>query len=1038
MSFLFEIYWESKMKKIQQYLLSALAAILVACPTPVVPPTISTFTATPGSLPIGGGEITLAWEAQNATSLTIDQNIGVVTGTQKTTTINATTVFTLTATNSGGSAQKTVFVNVAQSKPIITSFTASPASLPVGGGSSTLSWQVSGADSLSIDQAVGTVTGNSKEVNLTTTTTYILTATNNFGVTTQPLTIEVAQVVIPPLSQISGTLDPWTRGARVLKGSIYTTPNAAMTTINGTLIQTGQFEMALPDTVPNLQTPLTTGACGSKFVITPSDAKGATLNIGIETTNGKVSGFLTRANTPIPYSQSAGSKQAIYYFSDKASTLKGTCSSNGRTQTANATFKQGWNVLLVEFISSNNVRFSTDPVPADVSWHFIASGGLTITNPMPKLELGETTTLTATADDGYIFPHSELEWSSSNPDVLEIDSAGVVMAKQLGNGQITVRAKGTFLTNATISITAIGFIAYGHTYNIEDTTLGTAIRLIYSDSEVSVQEIPVTIIGPNGWNNNQPFEALYKMNGIDRATLILTETPAMDGTYTVRRSTKSVGGTTFTIDTSKKLPVAKNFTRFDTNSQYLTLYWQAVKSEPIATLEYATEIVDAVTGEIIIPKQPFDSRLSIDIDSLPLVNTSKTYKLRVYTRNAPYHYHTFDSFVGVSVASFLLDFRPTIKEVYINGGQTSGGNNVVISGSYFDSNTKVFFGSVEATNKTLTTTTSMTVVAPAGQVGTVDITLQTAQGTSSISSKTKYTYYAVTKLFSNFPKQLLKGDNGVVYFVEVDFSSSPPTNNLVQVSANAPASRLPIMPVASSADIRDLTLDSANNVWLALETKLLKVTPANEISTIDLPSGVNPAAITFGSDGNIWFSRTDSFKIGRIQPDGTNFTEFTIPTSGSFTIWNDIVKTSDGNIWFTSDYGALGRITSDGSITILPNTNLSNGRILVHDNSIWLNNGSGSISRITYDGIVTTVGYCGSSYLAIDNDNNFWCGSQPNSSIISLSKLTITAPNLNFIIQTVAMYNASDVNYSTVSDLISDSTGKIWFIIGNIVSVLTP
>jgi len=62
----------------------------------------------------------------------------------------------------------------------ITSFVASPASI-TSGSSSTLSWQVSNATGLSIDNGIGAVTGTSKVVSPTSTTTYTLTATGTGG-----------------------------------------------------------------------------------------------------------------------------------------------------------------------------------------------------------------------------------------------------------------------------------------------------------------------------------------------------------------------------------------------------------------------------------------------------------------------------------------------------------------------------------------------------------------------------------------------------------------------------------------------------------------------------------------------------------------------------------------------------------------------------------------------------------------------------------------------------------------------------------------
>jgi hypothetical protein len=78
------------------------------------------------------------------------------------------------------------------SKPTITSFSASPASLPAGGGSTTLIWDVKDATTLSIDNGVGAVTGTSKTVSVTSDKTFTLTAMNDSGSTTQTASVSVA------------------------------------------------------------------------------------------------------------------------------------------------------------------------------------------------------------------------------------------------------------------------------------------------------------------------------------------------------------------------------------------------------------------------------------------------------------------------------------------------------------------------------------------------------------------------------------------------------------------------------------------------------------------------------------------------------------------------------------------------------------------------------------------------------------------------------------------------------------------------------
>jgi hypothetical protein len=79
---------------------------------------------------------------------------------------------------------------ITASAPIITSFTASPAAIAPG-GTSTLSWSVTGATSLSISPGVGVVTGSSENVKPAVTTEYTLLASNAAGSTSAKVTVTV-------------------------------------------------------------------------------------------------------------------------------------------------------------------------------------------------------------------------------------------------------------------------------------------------------------------------------------------------------------------------------------------------------------------------------------------------------------------------------------------------------------------------------------------------------------------------------------------------------------------------------------------------------------------------------------------------------------------------------------------------------------------------------------------------------------------------------------------------------------------------------
>jgi hypothetical protein len=81
------------------------------------------------------------------------------------------------------------------SQPIVNSFNTSPGRI-VPGGSSTLSWDVSGAATVSIDPGVGNVGLSGTRVVLpTTTTTYTLTATNTVGKVTTTAQVVIAEAL---------------------------------------------------------------------------------------------------------------------------------------------------------------------------------------------------------------------------------------------------------------------------------------------------------------------------------------------------------------------------------------------------------------------------------------------------------------------------------------------------------------------------------------------------------------------------------------------------------------------------------------------------------------------------------------------------------------------------------------------------------------------------------------------------------------------------------------------------------------------------
>ncbi|HWR35864.1 MAG TPA: alkaline phosphatase family protein [Clostridia bacterium] len=145
-------------------------------------PTI-TFTASPES--INAGQTSeLSWSAQNATSITIDNNVGTFTtasGSAKVTP-SSTTTYTATVTGAGGSAAATATVTVAAVGQLGITLAANPVNVS-SGRSSTLEWTSQNAVSVSITDLGSVNLNGSAPVTPSTTKTYTATATDVNGTT---------------------------------------------------------------------------------------------------------------------------------------------------------------------------------------------------------------------------------------------------------------------------------------------------------------------------------------------------------------------------------------------------------------------------------------------------------------------------------------------------------------------------------------------------------------------------------------------------------------------------------------------------------------------------------------------------------------------------------------------------------------------------------------------------------------------------------------------------------------------------------------
>jgi Right handed beta helix region len=144
-----------------------------------------------------------------------EPNGGTIDATGRYTAPDIEGAFTVIAASAVGKQSTAVHVTRHTPAPVISSFTASPSGI-LQGGSATLSWNASGATSVSIDDGTGPVTAQSPTVvTPSATTTYTLTATNRTGSVTAEVvvTVSAAPVATPSVTTPSVTTPPATTPA---------------------------------------------------------------------------------------------------------------------------------------------------------------------------------------------------------------------------------------------------------------------------------------------------------------------------------------------------------------------------------------------------------------------------------------------------------------------------------------------------------------------------------------------------------------------------------------------------------------------------------------------------------------------------------------------------------------------------------------------------------------------------------------------------------------------------------------------------------
>ena len=226
---------------------------------------------------------------------------------------------------------------------------------------------------------------------------------------------------------------------------------------------------------------------------------------------------------------------------------------------------------------------------------------------------------------------------------------------------------------------------------------------------------------------------------------------------------------------------------------------------------------------------------------------------------------------------FTYVASPTVTGISPAAGPVGGGTTVTISGTNLANASYVFFGTQRATIVS-DSGTQLVVTAPAGIVGTVDVTVVTAVGTSAPSAADQFTYAAVPAVTGVSP------------------ASGPATGgSTVTIAGTGLANATAVMFGSNMATI---VSNSA--------TQLVVIAPAGAAGTVDV------TVVTAG--GTSLVSGTDRFTY---MPAVTGVSPVTGPQSGGTTVTiTGVGFTGATAVYFGGVLGTSLVVKSDTQITV--------------------------------------------------------------------------------------------------------------------------
>jgi hypothetical protein len=392
--------------------------------------------------------------------------------------------------------------------------------------------------------------------------------------------------------------------------------------------------------------------------------------------------------------------------------------------------------------------------------------------------------------------------SGALPAGLSLGSNGTISGTPTASGSFTFTVSGTdsstlthaSFTSATISltiavaaptVTAIsptsGPVAGGTSVTITGTNLtgatavkfGTTSATITANSATSITAtspigtgtVDVTVITAGGTSATSPADQFTYIAGPTVTVISPTSGPAAGGTSVVITGTNFTGASAVKFGTTSATITANSATSITATSPAgtgtvditVTTAGGTSATSPADQFTYiAAPTVSSISPasgptaggtSVTITGANFTGATGVTIGGAAATGitvnsaTSITATTPAATAGPASVLVTTPS--GTNPANTLFTYAtpaPTVTSINPTSGPTTGGTSVTITGTNFTGATSVKFGMTNATSFTVISAIQISTIAPPGSLGTVDVTVRTPGGTSSVSAADQYSY----------------------------------------------------------------------------------------------------------------------------------------------------------------------------------------------------------------------------------------------------------------------------------------------------------